>query len=432
MIDIQSSIQVEGVSKQFRIYPTAVERFKDALGWRADFKQFLALSDVSFNVRAGEFWGILGSNGSGKSTLLKIISGQLQPTSGSVACRGHVALLQLGLGFDPELTGLDNVRHSRLLQNLTSDYEEIVDFVREFSELGDFINYPVKTYSSGMYSRLAFATAIAGDPDILIADEVLAVGDLSFSQKCLAKMREFRERGKTVILVTHDINAVKNFCDHAVWLNEGRVAACGVAKFVADDFRNFMLYGSASSLNSQELPDVVDRVGTARSAALSANGWTEPKSERRTISSEDVELVRYRFVGAETGLSITTLQPQKSVALQINLRCRDDTEIHSFGVTLHDRNGLIALHLNSEFFGGEPVNGSAGQEMTAQFLFDVPPLANGDYSVSLGYSDRSGKLIEKYDYDSAIEVCHLRSAATDRQGGYVVIPSARFELEHDA
>lgn len=432
MIDIQSSIQVESVSKQFRIYPTAVERFKDALGWRANFKQFLALSDVSFNVMAGEFWGILGKNGSGKSTLLKIISGQLRPSSGSVVCRGHVALLQLGLGFDPELTGLDNIRHSRLLQNLTSDYEQIVDFVREFSELGDFINYPVKTYSSGMYSRLAFATAIAGNPDVLIADEVLAVGDLNFSQKCLAKMREFKELGKTVILVTHDITAVKTFCDHAVWLNEGRVAASGSVKLVADDFRNFMLYGTASSLNGQELSDVVNRVGTASSTVMSENDWTEPKSERRTISGDDIELIRYRFVGAKTGLSITTLQPQQSVALQMNLRCLEDTEIHSFGVTLHDRNGLIALHLNSEFFGGEPVSGSAGQTMTAQFLFDVPPLANGDYSVSLGCSDRSGKLMEKYDYDSAIEVCHFKSAATDRQGGYVVIPSARFELEQDA
>ena len=124
-----------------------------------------------------------------------------------------------------------------------------------------------------------------------------------------------------------------------------------------------------------------------------------------------------------------TLRPLQSVALQINLRYLVDTEIYSFGVTLHDRNGLIALHLNSEFFGGKPVSGSAGQTMTAQFLFDVPSLANGDYSVSLGCSDRSGKLIEKYDYDSAVEVCHFKSAATDRQGGYVVIPSARFELE---
>jgi len=191
------SIRVDGVTKDYRIYSTAVDRFRDALGLRANFKEFSALSDVSLKVNAGEFWGILGKNGSGKSTLLKIIAGQLQATKGSVICHGRIALLQLGIGFDPELTGLQNIKQSRLLQYLTDDYEQIVDFVTDFSELGDFINYPVKTYSSGMYSRLAFATAIAGHPDVLIADEVLAVGDMNFSQKCLAKMREFKDQGKT-------------------------------------------------------------------------------------------------------------------------------------------------------------------------------------------------------------------------------------------
>jgi ABC-type polysaccharide/polyol phosphate transport system ATPase subunit len=426
-------IRVDGVTKNYRIYPTPMDRFRDALGWRATFKDFSALSDVSFDVKAGEFLGILGKNGSGKSTLLKIVAGQLQATRGSVDCCGRVALLQLGLGFDPELTGLENIKHSRLLQNLTSDYSQVVDFVRSFSELGDFINFPVKTYSSGMYSRLAFATAIAGDPDILIADEVLAVGDMSFSQKCLAKMREFKDQGKTVVLVTHDVTAVKNFCHHAVWLNEGKVMASGLAKFVADDYRNFMLYGVVSTLSNSLAPRRDEVIGSTAKTSLQANvKWTVPKPSRRTVSNEKVEILGYRFADSAHRTTIVDLRPEEPIRLEINFLLRENAEIHSFGVTLHDRSGLIAVHLNSEFFGGEIFVGSAGAVMTASFLFDVPPLANGDYSISLGCSEGSGELMEKYDYDSTVEICHPKSPVTDRQGGYSIISDGKFELDRNA
>ncbi len=426
------SIRVDGVTKDYRIYSTAVDRFRDALGLRANFKEFSALSDVSLKVNAGEFWGILGKNGSGKSTLLKIIAGQLQATKGSVICHGRIALLQLGLGFDPELTGLQNIKQSRLLQYLTDDYEQIVDFVTDFSELGDFINYPVKTYSSGMYSRLAFATAIAGHPDVLIADEVLAVGDMNFSQKCLAKMREFKDQGKTVVLVTHDIGAVKNFCDHAIWLNEGKVISSGHATLVAEDFRNFMLYGVVSSLNDEGTePRSTDAtVSTIDEVASESDvTWIVPNENRRTISNEKVAVRGYRYIDPIDRKAIASLRPNDRNGLEISFCFLEGAEIGSFGFTWHDRSGNIAVHLNSEFVGGEAVCGTAGQVMTARFLFDVPPLADGDYSISFGCSTRSGELIEKYDYDSTIQILHPRSPATDRQGGYVIISGAKFELD---
>jgi ABC-type polysaccharide/polyol phosphate transport system ATPase subunit len=438
MNDSVLSIQVDCVSKDYRIYSTPFQRFRDALGWRAQFKEFSALSDVSFNVNAGEFWGIVGKNGSGKSTLLKIVAGQLQATRGTTSCNGRVALLQLGLGFDPELTGLENIKHSRLLQNLASDYEQVANFVTDFSELGDFINYPVKTYSSGMYSRLAFAIAISGDPDILIADEVLAVGDMNFSQKCLAKMREFKNLGKTVVLVTHDITAVKNFCDHAIWLNEGKVIATGPAKLVAEDFRNFMLFGVTSSLanaesdaKSEAKPEPIALTGFAEAPAPPISSWTVPNRNRQAASTGKVEILKYRFADAKSRATIVDLRPSQPIELEINFRFREATEIKAFGLTIHDRNGLIALHLNSGFFGGGPVDGIAGQVMNARFLFDVPPLANGDYSFSFSCSDSQGKFIEKYDYDSVIQISHPASSATDRQGGYVIISDAKFELDRD-
>jgi ABC-type polysaccharide/polyol phosphate transport system ATPase subunit len=430
MSSSKSSIQVDDVTKEYRIYSNPIDRFRDALGWRSKFKEFSALSNVSFKIAPGEFWGVVGKNGSGKSTLLKIVANQLQPTSGSVTCHGSVALLQLGLGFDPELTGIENIRHSRLLQNLTDDFEEVVSFVKEFSELGDFVNYPVKTYSSGMYSRLAFATAIAGDPDILIADEVLAVGDMSFAQKCLAKMREFKDRGKTVVLVTHDVATVKSFCDRAIWLDQGKAIAVGAAKFVADDFRNFMLYGVINSLNSSRTgPEPQGGGLTTPETSPADPKWTPTNASRRTVSNGDVEIPGYRFADASSQSATTSLQPNQSIELQINCRFLKPSEIYSFGVTLHDRNGMIAVHLNSEFFGGEPMVGSVGEEITARFLFAVPSLANGDYSISLGCSDRAGRLMEKFDHDSTVQICQVKSPVTDRQGGYAVISSAKFSLE---
>lgn len=433
-----AAIRIAHLTKRYRIYPTPLDRLRDAFGWKANFKQFDALHDVSFDIRSGEFWGIVGKNGSGKSTLLKIVAGQLEPTGGTVECAGKVTLLQLGLGFDPELTGLENIRHSRMVQNLASDFEEIVHFVKEFSELGDFINYPVKTYSSGMHSRLGFATAIAGDPDILIADEVLAVGDMSFAQKCLAKMREFKEQGKTVVLVTHDINAVKSFCDHAVWLNEGKLTTLGPAKLVADDFRNFMLYGVIGDLSATHAqPDQSSGAmgdaaeGTTDAAAKAI--WLTPNAGRRTVSGDKLSIQKYRFVDFQTRESLVSWRPGQTVELEILFLALQPVLLHSFAFTLHDRNGMIAVHLNSGFFTPQPLKAKPGQRYCARFRFDAPMLADGDYSISLGCSEGDeGVLAEKYDYDSAVTICNEKSAVTDKQGGYVIVPTGFFEYEEHA
>jgi len=438
MTDTAPAICITNLTKRYRIYPTPGDRLRDAFGWRSQYKEFDALHDVSFSIRPGEFWGIVGRNGSGKSTLLKMVGGQLRPTSGDITCHGRITLLQLGLGFDPELTGLENIKHSRLAQNLSSDFEEIEEFVKDFSELGDFINYPVKTYSSGMHSRLAFATAIAGDPDILIADEVLAVGDMNFAQKCLAKMREFKERGKTVVLVTHDVNSVKSFCDHAVWLNEGRMVALGPAKLVADDFRNFMLYGVMSKLsaNPQGHTDAFEQTRDTSDAAPAAAPrieWLRPNPTRRTVSNGKIEIQGYRFVDYQTREILTAWRSGLTLEFQILFQALQPCKLHSFGFTLHDRNGMIALHLNSEFFGARMFSPEPKSEYTALFRFDAPALAGGEYSISFGCSEGTeGTLIEKYDYDNAIQVSWEKSEATDRQGGYVVVPVGAFEYRKNA
>lgn len=430
-------IEIKNVSKKYRIYETPKERIKDALGMRAKFKEFLALNDISLNISKGQFWGIVGKNGSGKSTLLKIVARQLQPTSGDVLCQARITLLQLGLGFDPELSGIENIRLSRLAQNLKIDQEDVIQFVKHFSELGDFINFPVKTYSSGMHSRLAFATAIAGNPDILIADEVLAVGDMSFSQKCLAKMREFKEAGKTVVLVTHDINAVKSFCNHAAWLNEGKLISEGNAKAVAEDFRNFMLYGKTHrSLTGlgKDLSSAIDEDQTqVESGSDHAPQWRTPNFGRRTVFTGAVHIVRYRFCSTETNHSLQELTSGETVALEIVFRVERPIDLHSFAFTIHDRHGMIALHLNSSFFGQGMFSAIPGIEYKCAFKFDAPMLASGDYSISLGCSEGvDGTLVEKYDYDTTVTIAPLGSEITERQGGYVIIPSGDFRYESNA
>ena len=415
------AIDIKNVSKKYKIFSSPKDRLKEAFGLKVNYKEYQALDSVSFQIKKGEFWGVLGKNGSGKSTLLKIIAGQLSATSGEIKCDGNVALLQLGLGFDPELTGKENIKYSRMAQNLISDHDEITDFVTEFSELGDFINYPVKTYSSGMYSRLAFSTAIAGNPDILIADEVLSVGDISFTQKCLAKMREFKNNGKTIVLVTHDINSVKSFCDKAAWINSGKLINSGDAKTISEDFRSYMLHGT--------LPEEkVEKKLTIDNLNNNKELWTIPNENRHTVKSAKLEITKYRFFDVEKNIALSELRCGQLVEFQIEFKVNQFTNLHSFGVTIHNRQGMIAIHINSEFFNQQNQNFESSSINIAKFKFEIPYLAADDYSITLGCSEGSdGSLLEKYDYDSIIYINHNKNKITENQGGYVLIPTGDFE-----
>lgn len=239
------AISVENVSKVFRIYDHPGDRLREAFSFKREKRHtdFQALKNVNFEVNRGCFLGIVGRNGAGKSTLLKILSRELTPTAGKVRINGKVSLLQLGVGFDSDLTGIDNARFaSKLLGYSDNEVDGMMEDIIAFADIGEFIYHPVKTYSSGMYSRLSFAVGINVDPDILIADEVLSVGDMRFSQKCLRKMREIKQQGKTVIFVSHDIRSVNMFCDVAMWIKDGEIFMHGDPKRVTTSFQNYMLF----------------------------------------------------------------------------------------------------------------------------------------------------------------------------------------------
>ena len=239
------ALEVDHLSKTFRLHREKTNSIKALIAGkgRTRYDEFTALNDVSFTVKEGEVFGVIGENGSGKSTLLKCMAGILQPNAGSVRVHKRMsALLELGAGFHPELSGRDNVFLNAAIlgmgrRDIAARFDDIVDF----SGLGSFIESPVKTYSSGMYIRLAFAVAINVDPRLLIIDEILAVGDVSFQQRCLEKFVEFRNEGRTIVLVTHDLGTVKDMCDRAIWLTHGKITGEGDPSDLVEEYTESML-----------------------------------------------------------------------------------------------------------------------------------------------------------------------------------------------
>lgn len=235
------SMKIEHVDKAYKVYDSERERLK-SLFTNQEPKTFQALKDINFTLHRGEVLGILGHNGAGKSTLLKLISGVSQPTHGKIQVEGRMAsLLELGVGFDPNLTGLENIAFYAKINGFDKEYifekqQEIIDF----ADIGEFIHAPVKTYSSGMFARLAFSTTLLFEPDILLVDEILSVGDSRFQLKSFKKMMEYKERGTTIILVSHSIDSIFNFCDKGLWLDHGQQKMFGNVRDVVFQYEKFM------------------------------------------------------------------------------------------------------------------------------------------------------------------------------------------------
>ena len=226
-------ILFENVAVLYRVPHERVSGIKEyavrLMQRRLSYEEFWALQDISFEVRRGEVFGVIGRNGAGKSTMLKVMARVLHPTRGRVVMRGKIApLLELGAGFHPELTGRENVYlNSALLGHTRKQVDERFDSILEFAEIGDFINAPLRTFSTGMVARLGFAVATAIRPDILLVDEVLSVGDSRFQEKCLARMNAFQEQGTTIVIVSHSMQTIQNFCSRALWLEQGKEGAIG-------------------------------------------------------------------------------------------------------------------------------------------------------------------------------------------------------------
>lgn len=238
------AIKVENVTKIYKLYDKPSDRLKESLGLthKKCYVEHYALDQVNIEVRRGETVGIIGTNGSGKSTILKIITGVLNPTSGNIVINGRIsALLELGAGFNMEYTGIENIYlNGTMIGFSKEEIDAKLQDILDFADIGDFINQPVKTYSSGMFVRLAFAVAINIEPEILIVDEALSVGDVFFQAKCYRKFEEFKEQGKTILFVSHDLSSISKYCDRVVLLNKGKKLAEGEPKEIVDLYKKIL------------------------------------------------------------------------------------------------------------------------------------------------------------------------------------------------
>jgi ABC-type polysaccharide/polyol phosphate transport system ATPase subunit len=377
-----NSVELQSVSKSYAIYDAPEDRLKELVTlnrWKRH-RDFWALRDVSFEVRRGETFCIIGENGSGKSTLLEIVAGILAPTAGTVAVRGRVAtLLQLGAGFNPEFTGHDNVHLNGALLGLTArQIAERYPEIAEFAGIGEFINQPVKTYSSGMVVRLAFAVAIHVDPEVLLVDEALAVGDYGFRQRCLRKVHALRARGVTILFVSHSASDVKAVGDRALWLDHGRVAGLGEPDRVVADYLAAMAERD-SSYRRRHL-----QLGEAGPwPEIAGAGETADRIPNIDHRSGDgrAEVVGIAVLN-EHGQPLQMLEPGSRILVRISVRANEDVGQPIVGFLLRNQLGLDFSGTNTAREGCSLPPLKAGSVLTVDFSCDLPELYAASFSFS--------------------------------------------------
>ena len=366
-----SAVSIEGVSKRFRIYHERNQSLKAAImrRGRADYEEFWALSDVSIEIPRGKTFGLIGENGSGKSTLLKCIARILQPERGSVTARGKIAaLLELGSGFHPELTGRENVYlNGSILGVPKRELEARFDDIVGFAGLERFIDTPVKNYSSGMYVRLGFSVAINVDPEILLVDEVLAVGDESFQRRCNEKFAEFKEQGRTIVLVSHALGSMRNMCEEVAWLENGRVRDVGVAGGVVDSY-----------------------VGASHTER---DGETADAGQGQRWGSGEARIEKIEVLDAD-GQPTTSVKTGDPVVFRLHYAASKPIVQPVFGLAIYSVEGQHVTGPNTRDAGAVPASIS-GPGVT-DLVVDRLMLTPGTYDLSASLVDYS--LLHTYDF----------------------------------
>jgi lipopolysaccharide transport system ATP-binding protein len=294
-------VQTEQLGKCYKIYGRPFDRLWELVPFarKRRHQDFWALQDVSFSVQAGESWGIIGENGAGKSTLLKLITGVTRPSQGSVEIRGRIgALLELGMGFHPEYSGRENVYFSATMMGLgKQEIDALVPEILEFSGLAEFIDRPVKTYSSGMFTRLGFSVATSINPEILITDEVLAVGDEAFQKKCIRRMEGFLEQGKSMLFCSHSMYHVRKLCQKAIWLEHGRVRAIGEAAEVANTYEDYIRERETQAQQQEERAQVAAMVAPIAADAVSEDSSAYSRLKEVHVTQEGGQESSVFFMG---------------------------------------------------------------------------------------------------------------------------------------
>ena len=395
-MDKNIAISVMDVSKIYRLYDKPIDRLKEALSptHKKYHKEFFALDKLSFNVEKGSTVGIIGTNGSGKSTILKIITGVLNPSTGSVKVDGNIsALLELGAGFNSDYTGIENIYMNGTMMGFSrEEMEKKLPEILEFADIGDFVYQPVKTYSSGMFVRLAFALAINVEPEILIVDEALSVGDVFFQSKCYAKMEEIRKKGTTILMVTHDMGSIIKYCDKVVLLNKGKFLAEGSARDMVDLYKK-ILAGQFDE-TSMELSDfnsgVVEDLANIKMSKEDAfiKTTNELMKAKMTINPSLTEygdgrasIVDFGIVDAKGSISNLLM---KSEYFYIKEKIRFNSKIKSpiFTYTIKDKKGTELSGTNTMLEAAKVEEVDAGDVYEVSFKQKMT-LQGGEYLLSM-------------------------------------------------
>ena len=372
---------------------------------------FPALQGVSFNVAAGRTFGIIGRNGSGKSTALKLVAGITKPTTGTVNVKGRIsALIELGAGFHPEISGRENVFINGIMLGLTKrEVARRFDEIVEFAELQDFIDAPVKTYSSGMYMRLGFAVAIHVDPDVLLVDEVLAVGDEGFTHKCLDKFGEFKRRGKTILLVTHSLSLVERFCDEALWLDSGKVRGAGdprrvVGAYLIDVERTEEKeLARAEERAHEETTQEAGQEPKVQSPQPDSSVEDMTKADEGRWGSREIEITGVTLK-AENGEAAHIFQSGEPMAIHLAVRAHEANDDFVFGVGLYSADGVTCYGTNThmEDYKPEEIRGDGEVVLNIESL----DLVEGTYKLDVAVHKRDGY---PYDYHRLLYTFRVKS-----------------------
>lgn len=390
------AIAVENVSKIYKLYDRPRDRMLEALGLskQKKYHEKYALSDVSFHVKKGECVGIIGTNGSGKSTILKIITGVLNQTSGNVAVKGRIsALLELGAGFNMEYTGLENIYLNGTMNGFS---EEEIDAklqdILDFADIGDYVKQPCKTYSSGMFVRLAFSVGINIEPEILIVDEALSVGDVFFQAKCYHKFEEFKQMGKTIIFVSHDLSSIAKYCDRVILLDQGVKLGEGAPKEMIDDFKRVLVGQYQSPEEKVETKSFLEDEEIQEAVRKKEKKQEDAKTLEYGTKQAVIEEI---YLTDDNGTKSNAIIKGMNFGIHMRVRFQDDIPAPIFAFTVKNVKGTEITGTNTMFEKAflEPVKAGAVKEITFKQRMT---LQGGDYLLSFGVTGYDGNDFQVY------------------------------------